>query len=98
MEKAQERKRRVNLDGGKDNSRTYNPFSVLSNVEISKAISTVQVEIGKNVVAKMETGGKIQEADVGRSVQFRESCERYKEINIGSDPGSGQCEGAGVTP
>jgi hypothetical protein len=94
MEKSQERKRRVYLDGGKGNPKTYNPFSVLSNVEIAKVVSTVNVEIGRDVAEIMNSVAEIREVDASRDVNFRDSCKSCKEVNIGNDSGIGHCEGA----
>jgi hypothetical protein len=95
MEKPQERKRRANIDGGIGNSKTCNPFSVLSNVEISKVASTVNVDVGKDVVEKMDSLAKIQEIDAGGAQKFSNSCDKCKEINLDSDSGIGQCDGTG---
>jgi hypothetical protein len=95
MEMAQKRKRRANLDGGKGNSNSYNPFSILSNVEITKMTSTVNVDIGKNVSDRIESLAKIQEIDASTNSRFRDNCVRCQEKIVGNDSGSGKCEECG---
>jgi hypothetical protein len=95
MEMAQERKRRANLDGGKGNSKSYNPFSVLSNAEITKMTSTINVDIGKNVSDRIESLAKIHEIDASTNSRFRDNCVRCQERIVGNDSGSGQCEECG---
>jgi hypothetical protein len=66
LEKAQKRKKFTNLDGYHGNSKTYNPFSILSNSEISNVAKTVSVEIEKDKSERASSLAKIQELDLKR--------------------------------
>jgi hypothetical protein len=48
LEKAQDRKKRTNLEGPKGNSRSQNPFSILSNTEILNVARTVGIQTGQD--------------------------------------------------
>jgi hypothetical protein len=77
------------------NSKTYNPFSVLSNVEITKMSSSVNIDIGKNAGDKIESLARIQEIDASKNIKFRENCDRCQKRIVGIVSNNGQCEECG---
>jgi hypothetical protein len=75
LEKAQDRKKRANLDSCHGNSKTYNPFSIPSNFEISSVTSVVKISLGENKMEKMSSLARIQELDLKRVKECRENCD-----------------------
>jgi hypothetical protein len=64
LEKAQDKKKHINLEGGHGNAKSYNTFSVLSNSEIVHVVGVVKVEIGSDRFEKSSSLAKIQEVDL----------------------------------
>jgi hypothetical protein len=104
-EKAREKKKKTNLDGCKGNSKTYNPFSVLSYHDISSLAEVTGVSLGRDEKEVKSVLTEMQSSDNERGKIFSDSCISYKVENVvtsavGRDGKEGQGEGedAPVTP
>jgi hypothetical protein len=73
-ESTQKRKNKANLDGVKSNSKSYNPFSILTNSKISNVARIVGVQIGQDAKSKVSSLAKIQESDASRAEIFSDAC------------------------
>jgi hypothetical protein len=69
LEKAQDRKKRVNLEEPK--GMAHNPFSDLSSSDIA---SDTEIVLGKEVVDKLQPILEIVEKDRDRKVRFESTC------------------------
>jgi hypothetical protein len=104
MEKAQERKKKVNLEGSKGNTKSYNPFSVLSNSDISALAEVTGVRLGKNEKDKFAVMFDIQEKEDMMVQSFNASCSvchsegRENEDLVVSVVAGEEGEGALETP
>jgi hypothetical protein len=105
LEKAQERKKKANLDDCKGNSKTYNPFSVLLNHEISSLAEVTGISLGNSDEEISSMLADIQECDNMRAKNFRDSCSschvEIGESSVGEDGGCdnlGEGDVALVTP
>jgi hypothetical protein len=74
MEKAQERKKKTNLDGCKGNSKSYNPFYIPSNSDISSLAEVTSVSLGNNDRGVNSMLAEMQEDDNLRARYFSDSC------------------------
>jgi hypothetical protein len=63
MEKARERKKKANLDGGKGNAKTYNPFSILSNHDLSSLVEVTCVKLWENEIEVKSILDEMQDND-----------------------------------
>jgi hypothetical protein len=70
LEKAQERKKKVNLEGMKGNTKSYNSFSVLAANEISKIVDATGISLGVDQIARDEFIIDIQTSDSNRANVF----------------------------
>jgi hypothetical protein len=70
LEKAQERKNKVNLEGMKGNTKSYNSFSVLAANEISKIADVTGISLGVDQIARDEFIIDIQTSDSNRANVF----------------------------
>jgi hypothetical protein len=60
--------------GVKSNSKSYNPFSILTNSKISNVARIVGVQIGQDAKSKVSSLAKIQESDASRAEIFSDAC------------------------
>jgi hypothetical protein len=74
MEKAQERKKKANLDGCKGNSKTYNPFPISWNPNISALADVTGVRIGNSDKDVSNVLADMQENESMRANNFNASC------------------------
>jgi hypothetical protein len=86
LEKAQDRKKLTNLDGRHGNSKTYNPFLVLSNSKITSVAKVISVVIGNDKSEKSSSLAKIQEVDLERARMFTDSCSVCQVSKVGEAP------------
>jgi hypothetical protein len=89
LEKAQDRKKLVNLEGGKGNSKSYHSSNVLSNDEISNIAREVGVCLDKNQVETNNAVREIQSSDSSRAVLYADNCEICVGSKVEQIRGSG---------
>jgi hypothetical protein len=75
MEKAQERKKKADLDGYKGNSKTYNPLLILSCSDISNMAEVTGVSLGKDTKEIENVIGEMQLNDEKMALNFKDKCE-----------------------
>jgi hypothetical protein len=83
LEKAQDRKKKMNLEGGKGNSKSYNPFSVLSHSDIAQIAKDVGVSLGSNQIESDLSILEVQNSDLVRSFEFEKGCDACHVENSG---------------
>jgi hypothetical protein len=74
LDKAQERQKRTNLEGGAGISKTSNSFSVLSSSIISELANVVGISLGGDSKGIDFSSREMQEAGVIQTKLFEESC------------------------
>jgi hypothetical protein len=74
MEKAQERKKIVNLEKAKGISKTSNSFFVLDTEEICNAAKVVGINLGDDQTAESRSVSDIMNCDRDSSSTFDENC------------------------
>jgi hypothetical protein len=100
LEKAQERKKRTNLEGSKGMNKNSNPFSVLAINEITNIAECVGVSLGLDQAKVKKSVLDILGKDKTRAQNFIQSCqvcqgfkdsvEEEKETECGVGSGSGE--------
>jgi hypothetical protein len=76
MEKAQARKKLVNLEGTKGISKTSNPFSALSSEEIITIAKDVGVSLGVSSNEIDKSILEVQSSDISRLENFNSKCDQ----------------------
>jgi hypothetical protein len=89
LEKAQDRKKQINLEETKGINRNHNPFSLLSSSEISDIADVVGVNLGVESMAKDKIVSDILSIRTDREVVFKQSCDSCNVEKGNSDPSQG---------
>jgi hypothetical protein len=82
LEKAQDRNKRANLDNHDGNSKTYNPFSILSNSKILDVAATIKISLGEKKNEKVSSLARIQELDSKRVEECKDRCDTCKVVDV----------------
>jgi hypothetical protein len=81
MEKAQDRKKKANLDDIQGISKPINQFYVLSTSEISNVAARIGISLGSSVADKMRSLDNIQCMDNVRVEKFSKDCVKCQECD-----------------
>jgi hypothetical protein len=93
MEKAQERKKKVNLDGVAGNAKSYNSFSVLSSSKISSIADTTSIKLGNSATDRVVSSSEIQNKEEARIGNLKEECAVCQSSKLDSVSGQEECGG-----
>jgi hypothetical protein len=76
LKKAQDRKKKTNLDGNQGIPKPLNPFSVLSISEIPEVAAQTSVSLGSKVEDRVSSMEQTQNMDKTRVEVFSNECEK----------------------
>jgi hypothetical protein len=82
MEKAQDRKKKANLESTKGINKTLNPFFVLTTSEILEAAECVDVRLGNDQVDEGETVVEILDKERDIVVAFDKACQMCQDLSL----------------
>jgi hypothetical protein len=82
MEKAQDRKKKVNLKSTKGTNKTISSFSVLSDSEILEVAECVDVRLGKDQVEVNEAILTILDKEKEIAVDFDKYCQMCQDLSL----------------
>jgi hypothetical protein len=85
MEKAQERKIKVILEGNKGIVKNTNPFSALSTSEVLEAAECTGVRLGNDQATKVATASEILDRDKDRVEIFDKSYQVCQDMSLGEE-------------
>jgi hypothetical protein len=88
LEKAQARKKVVNLEATQGISKSHNPFSVLSSVEIASIAKDVGINLGDSVFESRKAILEVQESDLVRMKDYKNKCEMCQFVRLDNNESS----------
>jgi hypothetical protein len=95
MEKAQDRKKKTNLENTKGIDKSLNPFSILTTVEILEIAECVDISLGKDQSDENETLLAMLDKEKDIDTTFDKACQMCQDLSMGSETNDARLAGSG---